>query len=373
MEFGPIRPPSEATSLLLRLTRNCPWNKCRFCSSYKGERFERRSVEDIKRDITEAGQLAQQIQQLSWDNGFSGRITEEVVRLTGENLGEAAFYVSCWLYYGGENVFLQDGNSLVMSTEQLVDVLEFLRFTFPKVKRVTTYARTRTLMKKPLEDLVKLREAGLSRVHVGLESGYDPVLDYMDKGVTAADQVEAGLRVKAAGIELSSYVILGLGGRDMTREHALATSMALNAINPDFIRFRTLALKPEMPLHQDFISGKFVPLSEDGVVLEERQLIEALEGVDGYLISDHAVNLLMEVEGRLPQARTNMLNTIDRYLFLSARDRLNFRLGRRLGVYNYLSDLNNTTRRQQVDQVIEELETEEVVEEVISELRNRCL
>lgn len=373
MEFGPIRPPSEAKSLLLRLTRNCPWNRCRFCHTYKGQHFARRSVAEIKEDIREARALADRIRELSWAYGFAGKMTPEVLQLAAQRLGEQGLYLAFWLYHGGENVFLQDANSLVMRTADLVEVLLFLRENFPQIRRITTYARAKTLTKKPVEDLVQLREAGLTRIHVGLESGYDPLLAYMEKGVTAAEHIEAGRRVKAAGLSLSEYVVLGLGGRAMTKEHALATAAVLNAIDPDFIRFRSLAVIPGMPLYDDLVAGKFTLLDEDEVVREERLLLERLEGIRSYVVSDHSLNLLMEVEGRLPEAKPQLLAAVDRYLALPPDEKLNFRLGRRLGVYERLDDLQDQRRRSQVEAAMARLNARGILEEAILELKNRCL
>jgi radical SAM superfamily enzyme YgiQ (UPF0313 family) len=374
MELGPIRPPSEATSLLLRLTRNCPWNRCRFCHIYKGLRFSRRSVEEIKEDIRQARAYADRIKELSWAYGFAGRITPEVVQMAAYRLGEEAGYIAYWLLHGGETVFLQDANSLVMPTGELVEVLRFLKENFPQVNRITTYARARTLARKTVEELAALREAGLTRVHVGLETGYKPLLEYVEKGVTPEQLVEAGRKVKAAGLSLSEYVILGLGGRAMTRDHALATAEVLNAIDPDFIRFRTLALIPGMPMYEDLVSGEFQMLSEDEVVAEERLLIENLRGIDSYVASDHSLNLLMEVEGRLPGDKDKMLAAIDRYLALPEEERLNFRLGRRMGVYYRLDDLRDSERRLTVERALARLrEKGQDVEEVIVELKNRCI
>ncbi|MGB9887255.1 MAG: radical SAM protein [Moorellales bacterium] len=374
MEWGPIRPPSEATSLYLRLTRNCPWNRCRFCHIYKGQRFSRRTVEEIKQDIREARHLADRIKELSWAYGYAGEVTPEVVQMAAYRLGEQAGHLAFWLYHGGKTVFLQDANSLVMSTDDLVEVLTFLRENFPQVERITTYARAKTLAKKPVEDLVRLREAGLSRVHVGLETGYDPLLEYVQKGVTAAEQIEGGRRAKAAGLELSEYVMPGLGGRAWWREHALGTAEVLNAINPDFIRFRTLALIPSMPLYDDLASGRFELPTEDEMVRELRLLIEHLEGISSFVVSDHSLNLLMELEGRLPEAKPGLLATIDRYLALPDEERQHFRLGRRLGIYRCLDDRLDYDRRRQVEQVLERLANRGAdVEQVVVELRNRCI
>ncbi|MCR4419344.1 MAG: radical SAM protein [Clostridia bacterium] len=374
MEWGPIRPPSEAASLYLRLTRNCPWNRCRFCHIYKGQRFSRRSVEEIKEDIREARHLADRIKELSWAYGHAGEVTPEVVQMAAYRLGEQAGHIAIWLYHGAKTVFLQDANSLVMSTDDLVEVLDFLRENFSQVERITTYARAKTLARKPVEDLGRLREAGLTRVHVGLETGYDPLLEYVQKGVTAAEQIEGGRRAKAAGLELSEYVMPGLGGRAWWREHALGTAEVLNAVDADFIRFRTLALIPSMPLYEELAAGRFEVPTEDEMVREIRLLIEHLDGITSYVVSDHSLNLLMELEGRLPEAKPELLATIDRYLSLPEEERQNFRLGRRLGVYRQLDDLQDYGRRRQVQEVLARLAGRGAdVEQVVVELRNRCI
>ena len=248
LELGPIRPPSEAYSLLIRVTRNCPWNRCKFCSLYKGQKFELRSVEEIKREITAARAIRDEIKALAWKSGYGDRVGEVAAMVFNNPPSDAYRNVALWLYAGGENVFLQDANTLIMNTGELVEIIKFLKETFPGIERITSYARAKTAAKKSLEELTALREAGLSRLHIGLESGYDPLLNYMDKGVTAAEHIAGGKKVMASGISLSEYVILGLGGRKMWREHAVQSARVLSEINPDFIRVRTLSVNKRMPL-----------------------------------------------------------------------------------------------------------------------------
>ena len=177
-EQGPIRPPSEAASLLLRLTRNCPWNQCLFCPVYKGQKFSLREVEEIKKDIQTAKDIADDIKALSWTLGFSGKMTDQVVShiYTSADYSDGYRSIAAWLYYGTGACFLQDADNLIMETDALVEVLKFLREKFPEIKRVTTYSRSRTIARKSVDALRRIKEAGLDRVHVGLESGYDPVL-----------------------------------------------------------------------------------------------------------------------------------------------------------------------------------------------------
>ena len=250
-EQGPIRPPNEAQSLLLRFTRNCPWNQCLFCPVYKNRKFSLRDVKEIKEDIQTARDIADDIKALSWKLGHRGELADEVVREIFSNPRYSQSYRSTagWLYYQTGSCFLQDADNLVMGTDDLVEVLAFLREKFPEIKRVTTYSRSRTIVRKSLESLKRIKQAGLDRIHVGLESGYDPLLKFMRKGVTAAQHVEAGQRVVAAEIELSEYVMPGLGGQDMWKEHATATAEVLNQINPHFIRIRSLRVPDRVLLH----------------------------------------------------------------------------------------------------------------------------
>jgi len=351
LELGPIRPPSEAYSLLIRVTRNCPWNRCKFCSLYKGQKFELRSVEEIKRDITAARVIRDEIKALAWKSGYGDRVGEVAAMVFNNPPSDAYRNVALWLYAGGENVFLQDANTLIMNTGELVEIIEFLKETFPGIERITSYARAKTAAKKSLEELTALREAGLSRLHIGLESGYDPLLNYMDKGVTAAEHIAGGRKVMASGISLSEYVILGLGGRKMWREHAVQSARVLNEINPDFIRVRTLSVNKRMPLYEEVASGSFIRSTDEEILEEEKLLIEHLE-CSSNLVSDHITNLLQEIEGKLPQDKEKMLAVISRFQALEPAAKSNFIIGRRSGIYGCLDDLNDTQRHEWVEQLM---------------------
>ena len=353
-ELGPIRPPSEAYSLLIRVTRNCPWNRCIFCHTYKGARFQLRSVEEVKQDIKTARVIQDKIKELSWKSGYGGRVKEAAAAVLGSSPDADVRNVALWLYAGGESAFLQDANSLVMRTNELAEVIRYLKETLPSIKRITSYARSKTAAKKKAEELVELRKAGLSRLHIGLESGYDPLLQYMDKGVTAAEHIKGGRKVVESGISLSEYVILGLGGKKMWREHAIETAKVLNEIDPDFIRVRTLAVNDRMPLYNEIKDGNFVRATDEEIVEEEKLLIEHLECHSDY-VSDHITNLLQEIEGKLPQDKEKMLATIDRFQSLSPEEKQNFTVGRRVGIYSQLDDLYNLPKHKAVEQVIHEL------------------
>ena len=372
-EQGPIRPPSEAQSLLLRLTRNCPWNRCEFCHTYKDQKFSLRTVEEVKKDIDTVSEIAQELKALSWRVGEGGEMTANLVRVVLQNPREypdTFRSIVLWLYAGGKNVFLQDANSLVLKTDHVVEVLTYLRKEFPFVERITTYARSKTLSKKSVDELRSLHRAGLSRIHIGLETGYDPLLEVIQKGVTAEEHVIAGRRVKDSGISLSEYVVLGLGGKKMWREHAVETAKVLSQINPDFIRVRTLRVLKTMPLYEKIARGEFVLMSDEEVVLEEKLLIEKLNGISSRFVSDHILNLLEQAEGKLPEEKEKILAVIDQYLDLSEEEKQNFRLGRRAGIYRFLSDLQNPELHNEVEKAIKRIkdETPGGIEAVISEL-----
>lgn len=364
-ELGPIRPPSEAFSLLIRVTRNCPWNRCRFCGLYGSARFQLRSVAEIKQDIQTARAIQDKIKELAWKSGQGDRLREVAATVCNSPPNEAYRNVALWMYAGGKSAFLQDANTLIMRTNELVEVIRFLKETFPGITRITSYARSKTAAKKSLAELTELHQAGLSRLHIGLESGYDPLLKFMDKGVTAADHIAGGKKVVASGIALSEYVILGMGGKEMWREHALATARVLSEINPDFIRVRTLTVRKSSPLCEDVAGGLLVRESDEEIVEEEKLLIEHLECRSEF-VSDHIVNLLPEVEGKLPEDKEKMLAVIRRFQALTPGERDIFKLGRRLGIYNRLDDLSDSHRRQQVRQAMARLgQGDSVSDEVI--------
>jgi len=373
-EQGPIRPPSEAKSLLIRVTRNCPWNKCLFCRTYKGTTFSLRSVEEVKQDIETIKKIYDEIKSISWKMGLKGEVTEEVIYYLyshPEQYSSSFFSVAMWLYYGEGSVFLQDGNNLMVKTADLIEIINFLKATFPEITRITSYARAKTIAKrKTVEELKALREAGLSRIHIGLESGSNKVLEFIRKGVSAEEQIEAGQKVKEAGISLSEYVIPGLGGKALTEEHARETARVLNQINPDFIRLRTLRVVSGAGLDEKVAAGEFEPMGDEEIVQEIRLMIENLEGIDSYLVSDHILNLLEEVEGKFPQDKAKMIAVIDRFLALPFKEKCNFRLGRRANIYHTLDDLSQSHLYQQVDKALKQIMAsgEKGLEEAINQL-----
>ncbi|MBM4447260.1 MAG: radical SAM protein [Chloroflexi bacterium] len=357
-ELGPIRPPSEAYSLLIRATRNCPWNRCQFCPVYKGQKFELRPAEDIIKDIETAKAIADEIKELAWRMGYGNRLMDVAATIyNGYQHNATICNVALWLWAGGKSAFLQDANTLIMRTPDLVKVVSFLKQAFPELNRITSYARSKTAAKKSLEELKELKDAGLSRLHIGMESGSNPVLSYVEKGVTAEEHIVGGKKVKEAGISLCEYVMPGLGGRKMSSDHVIGTATVINEIDPDYIRLRSLHIRPGVPLWSKVEAGDFELQTEDEVVEEIGKFIEKLE-VTSQLKSDHILNLLPEVEGKFPEAKTACLATINRYLALPPQERLNFRLGRRAGHYEKLDDLYDTYKYQKVDEAIKRITSE---------------
>ncbi len=284
-----IRPPSEWSSLLVRLTRGCHWNRCRFCGIYPalGEpAFSVRTVEEIKADID--------------------LLREQVSR--------------------ARTVFFGDADPLQIGIDGFIEVARHLRDRFPEVHRLTCYARASTLWQLKREGIDRLAAAGLNRVHVGLESGDMDLLKLHRKGQTPRLVVESGRWLKGAGIEVSYYVLLGMGGRDRWQSHVDETAAVVNAVAPEFVRLRRIWLYTreetgrECPLWQEIREGTFVPQTPEGTVLELRRFIQGLEGVHTLVTCDHANNYV-RVEGRMPADRDAMLGQIDAFLALPEEER----------------------------------------------------
>ena len=281
-EQGVIRPPSEASSLLVRVTRNCPWNRCHICPAYKGKKFSKRSVAEVKNDI----------------NMMAETYAAHLSRFT--------------------SAFLQDADTLILPTDELVEIITHIKEVFLNIERITTYARAKSMKRKNLDDYQRLKEAGLTRIHSGMESGSLKVLKLIQKGLKPEDILAGGIRVVDSGISLSEYIMPGLGGRPLSQEHAFETSELLNQIRPDFIRVRTLAIHPMSPLQRMVDEGLFEPLSDEEVVVEIRALLENLDEMPTHFrCGDFSLNLLMQVDGRLDTHKQAMMDEIDRYLALS--------------------------------------------------------
>jgi len=272
---GPIyRPPSEANSLLIQATVGCPHNRCTFCMVYKkGPPYRARAVQDIIADLDEAR----------------------------DSCGDAV-----------RSLFFPAGNTIAMQTEALCQICSHAHGLFPRLARITVYGSSQYINKKGPDDLKRLADSGLTRIHVGLESGSDAVLKRIKKGATAQEQIQAGQWTMAAGIQLSLYVILGIGGAAATRAHAIQTARVLNAIEPDFIRLRTFVPKIGTPLLKMVEQQSFDMLGPHGILKEAAAMIQRLS-CKSRIASDHYTNYI-DLEGDLPGCRTRLLDQIEQAL-----------------------------------------------------------
>ena len=269
------RPPSEAGSLLIQATIGCPHNRCTFCNMYKSKKFRIRPLAELIEELEEARS-----------------------------------------YYGEQvrTIFFPDGNTIAMKTEDLIVLLEAARRKFPQSERITVYGSSRFINRKTSEEWTRLAAAGLSRVHSGLESGDDTVLEHIKKGATGEEAIAAGKKIKAAGIDLSEYVLVGIGGRRYWQQHAINTARVLNEINPDFIRLRTYTPIPGTPLYEEYARGDFELPGPLEALREVKLLVENLT-CDSLLLSDHNSNY-WNVQGRPSSDKISMLNELDHALSL---------------------------------------------------------
>lgn len=279
-----IRPPSEARSLLVRVVRGCNWNRCNFCGIYDlfGTPYSSREKDEVIRDIDALSEM-----------------------------------------YGDifKTAFLGDANPLDLETEFLVDILERLRKKFPGLGRVTAYGRASSLSKKSAEELKTIREAGLDRVHVGLESGSNRVLKFQMKGTSQKQLIDAGKKTMASGMELSFYFLLGLGGQDFRQEHVSESIKVFNEVKPHFIRVRRLFIHPMSRLSAKVQCGEFREQTPEGTVLELRDLIAGLDTEGTTCACDHANNYL-QVFGKLNEDKEKMLEFINTFLALPEHQRI---------------------------------------------------
>ncbi len=342
--MGPIRPPSEAQSLLLQVTQGCTWNKCKFCNLYRHTKFRAFTIDSIKEDIDRMAAYAERALKHkqadgSWD--LDG-INRELGLMSSEEQ-HCYYVVAVWLVNGGKQVFLQDGNTLALSGGRLTEVLQYLKSVFPHIERITSYGRAENLSKVSASEFAELKASGLDRIHSGYESGSDEVLKLVNKGVTSEQQIQAGQNIKAGGIELSVYFMPGLGGKALSRENARGMADVVSQANPDFVRIRTACIKPETELYHDFKKQGIALCSEDEKVLEIRTLITEITGADTRIVSDHIVNLLQGVKGSVQKDKEKMLAVIDEYLGLPERERKLFQIARRLGYVTSLKERNRQT------------------------------
>jgi radical SAM superfamily enzyme YgiQ (UPF0313 family) len=279
-DFPPYRPPNEAESALIRVTRGCPWNRCTFCFMYKHIKFETKSLREVKEDVDKARQI----------------------------------------FRKAESIFLGDSDNLVH--KELPEIVSYVREIFPEAERVTSYARAKTILRRKMDYLRAVRESGLDRLHIGLESGDALVLECLCKGARPEEIAEAGQKAKKAGFEVSFYLLCGAGGKERWKEHAINSAKVLNQAKPDFIRLRTLTLKHGTPLRQRLESGEFVITPPLERLKEVKLFIENLYLDKCYLASDHVTNYLWAggtsifrgVAGNLPEDKEEMLKILNQVI-----------------------------------------------------------
>ncbi len=266
-----FRPPSEANSLILRVTIGCSHNACTFCGMYRDVQFRARPAEEVAALIAKAA-----------------RYWPETRR-----------------------IFLADGNALVLSTDRLLAILARLRDAFPKLARVTCYGGPQDILRKTPQELAALKAAGLQIVYLGIESGDDEVLTLAGKGATAAEMTAAGRRVLEAGLKLSAMVILGLGGEQLSTQHALGTARVVSAVNPTMLSALTLMLHQGSPLRAAADRGDFRPLSPLGLLQELKLMVENIAVAGPCIFRSNHVSNFLPLAGTLPQDKGRLLADID--------------------------------------------------------------
>lgn len=263
-----IRPPSEARSLLLQVTVGCSHNKCVFCPSFKEKKFRIKSIDEIHEDIVYASR-----------------------------------------FRGIERVFLCDGDALIIPQERLVTILRLIRENVRGVKRIGTYANAKSILRKSVDELIQLKELGLGIIYMGVETGNEYLLEKIRKGVTYTQMAKAGRNVKEAGILLSTTVILGLGGEELSRDHAYDTAKILSDIDPEFASALTLMLVPGTPLFEDYKAGRFQPPDKFACLEELAIIVENSQFTHCYFTSNHASNYL-PVKAKLPEEKEHTVHMI---------------------------------------------------------------
>ncbi|MBV5317472.1 MAG: radical SAM protein [Desulfobulbaceae bacterium] len=268
-----IRPPSEAFSIILQVTTGCSHNRCTFCGAYRDKAFQIKPAERIEQDLEFAA---------TW----CGRQT---------------------------TLFLADGDALTLPDALLRALLKRIREKLPWIRRVSSYASCQNIEAKTDEQLAAYRQLGLSRLYLGLESGHDPTLKAIAKGVDSESMILAGQRMRAAGIFVSVTCLLGIAGATMSLEHAAATAMVLNRMQPHQIAVLTLMLLPNTPLYRQMLAGRFTLPNQAQLFQELRCLLAGLGPHRTQFHANHASNYF-SLDGRLPKDQEGMLATIDQAL-----------------------------------------------------------
>jgi radical SAM superfamily enzyme YgiQ (UPF0313 family) len=317
-----------------------------------------RSVDEVKADIDSVKAIVNEIKALSWKLGYGGQIealgaiiqnnlvsSQDISELNDNERRNFNSVVTVfnWLVFGARTAFLQDADTLILYTDQLVEIIKYLKEAFPSLTRITSYARSKTVSRKKPEELSQLHEAGLARIHIGLETGDDELLLYVNKGVTAEEHIVAGQKALAAGFELSEYVMPGLGGKRMWEQHARNTAGVLSQINPHFIRLRPFVPQPNTPMFEAYRKDEFELTSPHERLQEIKLMVENLQ-VSSRLCFDHSMNtaywsdnrlvplMKLDYEGyKLPEEKGLVLALIDKGLSMDESVFVDARALMRLG------------------------------------------
>lgn len=363
-KIGPIRPPSEANSLLLRVTENCPWNKCKFCMLYKKNDFHTRPVVEVKKDIDYMAEYRDLIMAHEHDGDYNMEaIQREYQSLPSDEAKICYQMVFTWLTEGDKQaIFLQDANTMVLRPDWLIEIVSYVRERLPEIQRITSYGRANTLARISEEDFKRLRAAGLDRIHSGYESGSDKVLEMIAKGATQEEEIIGGKKVKEAGIELSIYFMPGVGGKALSDENAIETAKVINEVNPDFVRLRTFVLRSGSLMEELRDAGIYQEQRDIDKLLEIRKMLAHVDPnkAHGKITSDHIINLLQEVTGYMDKDLPWMLEYIDSYLALPELQQKKYQLARRMG---FPLDWNYLYRMQPTDQTRIEDMAKNIVDE----------
>lgn len=268
------RPPSEANSLILQATIGCSYNECAFCAMYRDKRFRVRPIDELEREI-------------EWARAELGeRVTK---------------------------VFLADGDALVAKPKFLHRILDRLREAFPRLRRVSCYASPQSLQIRSVEQMSELREAGLTQYYLGIESGHDTVLEQLTKGVDAAEMIACGRKAHEAGVKLSTMVLLGAGGRELSEAHAIESARVVNGIQPKFVSTLVMTPVEGTPLFESDQRGEVDHLDPIELAAELRTFVAHLDLRSSIFRSNHASNYLT-LAGSLPKEKPELLATLDAVL-----------------------------------------------------------
>ena len=267
------RPPSEASSLIIQLTIGCARNTCTFCAMYKDKTFRIRDLQEVVEDLEMARKYYQRIKV--------------------------------------KRIFLADGDALIVKTADLLYILGKCKEYFPEVERISVYGAPKDIIHKTPEELKQLKDAGLDMVYMGLESGDDQVLKEVKKGVTAAEMIEAGQKVRAAGMILSMTIISGLGGKKLMKEHALNSAKVISAIKPEYVGFLTLLIEPGTPMYEQYRAGELDLLTPEEALDETQLFIENVDAEGTVFRANHASNYV-PLAGTLNAEKSKILAQIQR-------------------------------------------------------------